>query len=352
MQSITLDQLIALNRELQALTAAGVPLESGLRRVAEEFSGPSSQLAERLAKRMESGLDLAAAIDAEGQELPAAFRAVVRAGLKSGRLTAALEGYGQTAARMAELRRVAGLATIYPVLLLVTMWILFSFVVRGVLPNFDWLGINDRLWVQPLRLPLLTPTTTVGWIVWALVPLGLIFAGLVWWWRSAVASGAILTGGAGWLGWVPGISQVRRLGTAATFAQLLRLLIGQQIPLGTALPLAAEGSGLALDSEQLQKLVDHVQSGQRLTTRSPEFADLPPLVRLALLRNRGPEALASGLVRAAETYQERAEQWAQRVGLYLPIALSLAVGGTLVAGYALLLLQPYIETLKEVSTWN
>ena len=59
MQSVTLDQLIALNQEISALASARMPLGVGLRRVAEEFSGPSSVLARQIAERLDAGADLA-----------------------------------------------------------------------------------------------------------------------------------------------------------------------------------------------------------------------------------------------------------------------------------------------------
>ena len=39
MAAVNLDELIALNREIGALAAAGLPLGAGLRRVADEFTG-------------------------------------------------------------------------------------------------------------------------------------------------------------------------------------------------------------------------------------------------------------------------------------------------------------------------
>src|SRR5687768_1842285 len=91
--SITLDDLAALNREMAALARVGLPLESGLNQVAHEFNSPTSRLAEQLAEDMSAGVTLPEAIALRGDAFPAVYRSVVDAGLRSGRLAAALEGY-------------------------------------------------------------------------------------------------------------------------------------------------------------------------------------------------------------------------------------------------------------------
>ncbi len=351
MQTVTLEQLIALNREISALSAAGVPLAEGLVRVANDFSGPTSELSHRLAERIESGAKLDAALEAEGDAIPKSYHALVQAGLQSGRLTAALEGYTHTATRMAELRRVVGLATLYPIFLLVTIWILFLFLSNVVLPSFDWLEINDQFWVQPLRLSFFQTGNTLRWLLWGLMPLVLVGFTCFWWRRSAVAAEANTTGSRSWLGWIPGIARVRQLSGEANFADLLRLFVQQRMPLSAAIPLAAEGSGLMVSSAEICGLVTHLESGQPLGTKTPVFQKLPSLIRVALLTNRGPETLDSGLRRAADSYHERAQNWSQGMAFYLPITATALLGGTSVGVYAILLLQPYIATLHEIALW-
>lgn len=350
-KSVTLEQLIALNREISALSAADVPLAEGLVRVANDFSGPTSELAKRLAQRITVGQSLNAALDEEGEALPETYRALVQAGMQSGRLTSALEGYTNTATRMAELRRVAGLATLYPVFLLVSIWILFLFLNNNVLPEFDWLNIGDRFWVQPLRFSFFSVGSTWRWLLWALVPLSLIAGVWFWWSRSAAAADSATFAKTSWLGWLPGVAHVRQFSSQANFADLLRLFVEQQMPLTIALPLAAKGSGINAISSNMRELSAGLEAGQPLRTKSPAFQKLPPLIRLALLNHCGTDALASSLRRAAEGYSERAQSWAQGVAFYLPLTITTVVGGTAVLAYTFLTLQPYVATLYETMQW-
>lgn len=351
MATVTLDQLIALNREISALATAGVPLSEGLVRIASEASGAASELSLRLAGRIESGMTLPEAVDAEGDQLPKSYRVLVHAGNSSGRLAAALEGYATTADRMSELRRVVGLASIYPILLLVTIWILFLMASRFILPQFDWLEIGDKIWVQPFRTTGIDFGFWGNWFLVAVVPIAIVCAAWVLWRRSASAMESAATGSRTLLNWIPGIARIRRLSCEANFADLLRLFVEQQIPMTTALPLAAEASGVEIEAEEIRRTSEQLKSGQPPRESLNALRKLPALIRLALLTSRGPEDLQVGLQRAAVNYQQRAQDLSRSVTLYLPILVTGLVGGTSVAIYAVLLLQPYIATLQDVVTW-
>lgn len=348
---ITLEQLIALNREISALAAAGIPLEQGLVRVGQELNGPSSDLASRLASRMDRGEDLGAAIDAEGDAFPKSYRAIVRAGLRSGKLATALEGYSDMATRLAGLRQTVGLATLYPILLLIVMWVLFVFANNFLLKSYDWLNIPAQIWATPFEF-LRNQNPTGRWLLTLVPPAILILLSLLWWRRSARVAKVNPNWGANYLTIIPGIGRIHRFGCQANFADLLHLFVKHQLPLPEALPLAADASGLADVSTAAHDLAAELSAGQMLNTTSENFRLLPPLVRIALISNQGPQAVAEGLQRAAENYRQRAENWTQMVSVYFPISLTALIGVTAVIFYAVLLFQPYIATLKEISRSN
>lgn len=345
--SVTLVHLIALNQEISALVAAGVPLAQGLVRVADDFSGPTAAIARRIAERIEAGANLGDAIEAEGDTLPAAYRTLVQAGLKSGNLAVALEGYSETATHVAQLRRAVALASLYPVFLLIAAWLLFIFSCTVVLPAFDWLRIDDRFWAQPFRI-----SPEWSWYLAPTVPVVLILGIVLWWRRSSRAAEASVGILASWLRWIPGIARVRRLSCQANFSELLGLFVDHRVPLDQALPLAADASGLSETSDSARELAAHLAAGHSLRTHETAFRQLPPLVRLALINFRGPVDLVNGLRRAAGSYRQRARTLADGIGFFLPIAMTTAIGGSVVFAYVVLLLQPYVATLWEVSQWQ
>jgi general secretion pathway protein F len=347
MKSVTLDDLVALNREICALAGASVPLDEGLIRVAREISGPTSRLAQRIADRTAAGATLSEAIDAEKNTLPESYRALVRAGLESGRLTAALEGYGETAERLNTLRRMTFLAVLYPLGIACTAWMLLLVFGSRLLESLEWVGISDRFWLNYFRVPREWISSLVP-----VVPAALLLLFVVWLLRSANAATATNGDRAHWLSWIPGAARIRRLGSQASFADLLALFVAHRLPLDEALPLAGSASGASNLKIAASKLGNHLAMGNPLNSDPDTFRQLPPLVRLALVDNRGPASLAANLRQAAAIYHRRAQLTANRVGYLFPLIFTAVVGGAIVGLYAFLILQSYAASLQEIAGWS
>ena len=135
----TLADFIVINEEIGALVRARLPLESHLARIGGDLPGKSGELAARIGRRMDAGESLASAIDVECASLPAAYRAAIVAGIESGELGGALESLVDTASRLDQMRRVTGLAMLYPLMVVVIACLLFGLVLAAVIPQFDWL---------------------------------------------------------------------------------------------------------------------------------------------------------------------------------------------------------------------
>src|SRR5947209_8097023 len=88
---ITIDQFIALNDEIVALTRAGVPLERGLIDAGGDLPGRLGALSRSLGERMRQGRSLSEALAESGGAVSPVYRAVVEAGCRAGRLPVALE---------------------------------------------------------------------------------------------------------------------------------------------------------------------------------------------------------------------------------------------------------------------
>ena len=93
----SLEELIALTDEMAALVRAGIPLEEGLTHVARDLARRPGRIAQMLATRMQGGESLLHVVSTSPDVFPPTYRAVVEAGLRCGRLPAALEGLASTA---------------------------------------------------------------------------------------------------------------------------------------------------------------------------------------------------------------------------------------------------------------
>jgi general secretion pathway protein F len=346
-----LADFIVLNEEIAALVRARLPIESQLARLGRELPGKAGPLAERIGQRMERGESLSSAMDAECASLPAAYRATVVAGIQSGQLGAALESLVDSATRLDQLRRVTGVAILYPLFVAVTACVLMALVVSQVLPSFEWLNMRHfgaLRWLSnsPLTVPLL------GLAVPAAVMLGAV----CWWWRSGLV-GATRSNGLGRLSWMPGARRIQRWSQATTFAELMLLMVERGIPLDRALTLAAGATNDSRLRAAGTKLADEIRQGVAIhpagsgTIRSA-LAEFPLLIRLALYRAGDRALLAGGLQQAAAMYRERTIRAAEWYAEYLPILLTVFIGGTLTIGFALAVLGPYARALHELAGWN
>jgi general secretion pathway protein F len=342
---ITLDDLAALNREMAALAAAGLPLEAGLRQVAREFSHSTGRLAEELAADMSAGKSLAEAIAAHGERFPSVYRAVVEAGLHSGRLASALEGYAETAARTASLRRIVGQAIVYPLIVVIIAWELLMFAAIKLMPSYQELAPSSVPWLSRLGLSAdMAATLSVA------APAALITTAVVWWVLSGEAAGR-----GSWMArlrWMPGARRTARLGAYASFADLLRLLLEVGVPMNEALPLAGDASNDSRLAATAREAAQRVAEGQPLHKQTDLLRRFPPLVRTVLLAESSERRLLAGLKRAAAIYRDRAAGWLVDMAVMLPVGLTLLLAIGVVGVYGLLILQPYFTMLHELAHWG
>jgi type II secretory pathway component PulF len=343
-RSPTLEDLAALNREIAALVRAGVPLEAGLRQIAQDDASGAGKLAARLERETSAGKSLAEAIAAQGDTLPPIYRAIVETGLKAGRLPAALEGFAESAARTADLRRVTAQAAVYPAIVIVLAWFMLLTVAGLAMPHFREFDIDNRIWAMQFAF-----STRVGWMLVLGLVAAVMVVGGVWWRQSGSARAA--SADAGLASWIPGARRAAQLCGQATFADLLGLMLAQGVPLVEALPLAAQASGGAALRRTADELASHLAAGQSLDANLAIARGLPPLVRVALLGSTSQEGLATGLARAGEVYRERAATWISNLAVIIPVTATLAVGALVVGAYAFLLLQPYVALLEEAASW-
>ena len=347
--AISLEQLIALNEEMAALTRAGIPLERGLAALGGELPGSPGRLAELLAARMSAGESLSQILASEEDRFPPVWRAVVEAGLKSGHLAVALESLSATSRRVADLRRLVGAGLIYPLLVVTLAYALFLFLIAWVAPTVlethrDLMGVSD-----PLVDGLVWLGRTVKY--WA-IPLPLVVAILLGlgWRRSGSAMWFQRQRGFPWFRCEAGIRQTLQNGRMATFAEVLALLIRAQVPLQQSIALAAEASGDRAMTLASRELTKRLQRGEVLTRREDLPRHFPPLLGWLLLAGGRQADLSNALLRSAAIYRERAARAATWTAVYLPIAVTILVGGTATLLCGLVAFLPIARMLYHL-TW-
>ena len=335
---LNLDELAAINDELASLVRAGVPLEPGLKQLADDVPGRLGRRARELAERLGRGEALDEVLADPKMGFPPMYVAVLRAGQRSGRLAPALELFAATLARVRDTRRAVVGACLYPLMVICMACVVAAFTAAHVLP--------------PIRHAIVAFTSTVpGWReVWAgwLIAGGLLVLAAVFWWRRSRRANLLVPGDVGsTLAWLPWMRPVARWSAQAILADLLHLLIAQGIPLPEALRGAARATGDRRTIRAAETAAARIEAGN-MPGASSDAADLPPLLRWLLITAGREGRLQPALRAASERYHQRALLAANRARVLLPVLITAATGGTVVLLYAWFVFVPYTALLRAL----
>jgi general secretion pathway protein F len=381
---MTWEQLSAFNDEFVALVRAGIPLDLGFRRLGRELPGQLGQAMQAVGQRLESGSNLTQALGGTPELFPPVYQAVVRAGVESGRLAAALEGLSTTVRRVGETRRNMLVALIYP-------WIVFTVasavlflsahpVTTTIAECFRSFRIEPPSWLV-LLLRGIQPLVVTVISFWLLFTSVFVF----WYFRSRQVTKLSAMRASN------SLSRMFYLSRLAEATDLLALLVERRVPLGDAIPLAFAATGDRQLEQAATAFAGGIQRGaiprsevqlgagrssplRSISAESPRHrsASVPtgaagaegdtPILLNPVPMDSFPAWLAwlltnqtdgDGLIRAlrqaAHSYRRRAQRLGRWLGVYVPIILSAGVGGLVALFYGLTTLAPLYQLLYQFS---
>ncbi len=351
MNPMNLDQLIALNDEIAALSRAGIPLGRGLIQVGRDLPARLGKISVAIGERMEQGESLESIFADESSEFPQLYRAVVLAGLRSGKITAATEGLARSLRQLADIRRVAGFAMLYPLLILALATGLFAVVIQRTFPQLlatlvaqgidrggllqAWLEAGDRYGV---------------WL--GFVPIAIFAVAFVWWWTTNLASLARTAPSGIAFSWIPGAARMFRYGQIAAFTEILQLLITQRIPLPEALPLAAAAAGGRDLNEDAHSLQRHLEAGSDADWRGTPATGIPPLIAWLINGAVIQGGLAKALREVSRVYVNRSKEQADWIRTTLPSLATISIAGTATLLFAASFFVPWFSLLFRLgASW-
>ncbi|MCE9525386.1 MAG: type II secretion system F family protein [Planctomycetales bacterium] len=342
--TVTLEDFLALNHEIAALARAGVPLGPGLMAFGRDLPSRLGKIAAEVGARLEQGEPLDRII-ATQQGLPSAYKAVVQAGLRVGRLPAALEGISQSARRTAQLRWTIGMAIIYPLVVMSVGYCLFIFTLTHLAPVMAAALADHGVEDTPVHHGLIWLGKTVP--IWGIALPVLILSWLTWlWWRAGRVSAGVELHPLLSFGAVSTMVAMRHAGRLAAMCDCLALLTEYGVPLPEAIPLAARTTGAKKLDAAASELAEQMTRGERHASLPKHF---PPLLAWMLTSGRLQQGLPPALRRAADAYRDEANRRAQWLRLYVPLILTLGFGGGTAIIYAIVTLGPYLFILYRFS---
>jgi general secretion pathway protein F len=330
--AITIEQLTALNDEIASLVRGGMPLELGLRELGADAGGALAEISGALSERMRGGASLAEALRAEERRLPGAYRTVVEAGLRAGKLPAALEALSNYARELVELRRRITVALLYPLIVASLAYVLFVVVIANLAERFRETYEVFQIPIHwPLSMVLAVVETAVRW--WWAPPLCLGIV-VVWWVMSGGSHVLSFNGPARPLAWIPGVGWISRGFQFANFSDLLALLVEHAVPYPEGLRLAADATGDERLRAAAGEFAAAVEQGWSGSGRDARRFGFPPFLAWVLTCNQRGLDLARLLRHAGSVYRRRASNLASWFKLMFPVAAALVIGGGVTVLYA------------------
>jgi type IV pilus assembly protein PilC len=339
------EDFAAFNQQLAQLAAAGLPIERGLRLIAEDMaSGRMAESVRRVAAALESGKTLGEAFAEQSAGFPPLYGELLEIGAKTGDLGGVLLGLGRHLEMVQRLRDAMWRAASYPLMVLAGLAILLSGIGWFVAPPFE--AIYSE---YDSDLP--TPTKYVFALGHWMPVIALVAAGLF-----AVAM-AVWTGTKlnrhirGLVGEVvlrlPLIGPVLRRGVAARWCGVTGLAVGAGIDLPRAMGMAAGAIGLASVEADTRRLIEAVSNGRPMA-EGPALGVLPATVAVTMdfAARRGD--LATALEMLTGLYERQAEhRMARAVAVIQPallLVVALLVGIVILAMFLPMIHYPHVTS--------
>ena len=341
-----LDRLIGLGEEISALVRTGLPLEESLLLISQTARGEVAKHLRGLAEQLGTGQSLAEAIRSD-PIFPPVYAAVVESGIKSGNLSAALDSLTDCIRSLRDTRLFLLRATLYPLVLFTTLWLVFVFLVLFVVPQFvSFFEAYDKTFFLFDAVHVLTGSTVALWSFVLGIPV-LVWAGYVGWAIQSAKSDLIQSvGNATLFRWLPWVGRAAIETQKAAFARILAMLIRSSVPLDQAFLLAAKSCNERYWSQDsIEALRRRIVEGH--ANAYPQSA-VSPLIEWSLGIS-DETMLLEGVDHYAAMAKTRASLLLTKCEMFLPATLTLIIAVLTGACYVLTVFAPYIYLLHFLS---
>lgn len=336
-------QMAAYCRQLATLVDVGVPLVKSLQILAERSAHRKLRsVSADLARRLEEGQSLSAAMAAHPRLFSSLFVSVVRTGEAGGILDISLRHLADLLERNAEIRRRVIGAMIYPLIALVLEILIIALIMVYALPKLV------AAYPKPEDLPAITRwlMNVASWV------------GANWVWVVLIVVGIVVlcslvrrtSGGRAFTQSIalrlPLFGNLIRKINVERFARTLGNLTAAGIPLIDALAITAETADNEVVRRTLIKVRDTVEKGGKMDEPMRSAPIFDPLVIDMVMVGDEAGALDTMLLKIADTYDSEVDVALKGLSSILEplliVLLGLAVGFLAVAVFL-----PYVSLVRN-----
>lgn len=333
-------ELTLLTRQMATLIAAGLTIEQTLAAAMEQAESEAvRQMIAGIRSEITAGHSLSDALERFSGAFPPIYRALVKAGEKSGELEQILLRLADFLETRHALRQKILQALLYPALVTLVAFGVIIGMMTYVVPQV--IGVFRQ---SKQALPLLTQALVwisdflryAGpWLLLVLIAAAVAFARLLRHEGPRLRFHRLLLR-------LPMLGRLLRTLDSARFAQTMAILVGGGVPLLSALEAGRDVLFLLPLRHCVEGAIKRVREGSSLARALAQDRQFPPLLMHLIASGEASGELASLLDRAARQQQDEVSgRTALVVGIVEPL-LILVMGG-IVLLIVLAVLQPIIE---------
>jgi general secretion pathway protein F len=333
-------ELALVSRQLSTLLGAGVPVVEALAAIGEQSDRPVvSQVLSHVRDQVTQGTPLADALAEYPTVFPELYVGMVRAGEAAGALDLVLERLATYTEAQTRLTAKMRNALAYPVLMTVVSTGIVAFLLGFVVPRVTRIFADQKQTLPFLTRLLLGISETVA-SSWWLIALAL--AGLVAWLLAARRRPA-------WRLWfdrklltLPVIGPIVTRIAVARFARTLATLLGNGIPLLSALEVASGVAGNRALAQAIEDARTAIREGQSIAAPLKQSGLVPPLVTHMIAVGERSGELEAMLGKVADGYEQEVESTLGTLTAILE-PITIVVMGGIVLFIVLAILLPIFE---------
>jgi len=342
------NEFMLFNQQLASITKAGIPLERGLRELANDVGSRSMRkLIDAIADELEAGMSIEEAFESRQKRFPPLYGRILKAGVETGRLSEMLTSLNRHLEMANQTRRIIFEAVSYPAVILTLAAVILTGVFLFIIPQFGSIlsGMIDSSSLPALTVLFLNIAKnivpfwiTVGFVVAAILA---VFAML-----SASAAGrrfkeSILLK-------IPVIGRVYHSSVLSRMAEAMAIMVaaGCDMPASLRLSSGAAGSEkLILEGEVL---AGQIEQGANILEAGQFCRMIPRLFLYSIQLGTQRNELQDNLYSLGQMYAEQARcSQARLQAVLLPIML---VGvGAFLASTILAMFLPMIQIISVLS---
>ncbi len=326
-------QIGVLTRQLGTLLSAGMPLDRSLdvlSRVAE--SDAAKRMVDAILEKIRSGMNLAAALEAQGNSFSKFYISMVRAGEEGGSLEATLQRLADYAHSARELKASVTSALMYPMILVAVIATSLALLLTFVIPQFSEMFLDAGV-----ALPLSTQVvvTVAEWFRahWWVVGLILVGGAILGQWGMQVDAVRFLVHRI-YLR-LPLVGDLAQKLATARFARTLATLLANGVPVLAALSISRKTLGNRAIMEGMEAIGKSVEEGRGLAGSMMRSSLFPPFAVHMIHVGEETGRLEEMLGNVADTYDLEVRHTVKRMlSLLEPlliIGMGVIVGGVIMS---------------------